>query len=230
MSGARFFAAAFFVTLFLQPPPLLGETLRLRSGKEFQIIDGKVSEKETEEIFREAEEMLQGGRLDIAGEYWQMVIDRGRGTLVSRAKSAQARLPKIEYGSLLLLRNGEIFKGKIQANLRADLLGLEGREEIPIWRVEEIVAEYHPGYSFVSKTFYPLPLLETKFRRGELKASRITSEIEFVVEATDGSVAKALLGREYEVLRTGDLGGQLQAMTTERIIKVVIYPDLKRSE
>ena len=230
MSGARFFAAAFFVTLFLQPPPLLGETLRLRSGKEFQIIDGKVSEKETEEIFREAEEMLQGGRLDIAGEYWQMVIDRGRGTLVSRAKSAQARLPKIEYGSLLLLRNGEIFKGKIQANLRADLLGLEGREEIPIWRVEEIVAEYHPGYSFVSKTFYPLTLLEIKFRGSELKSARITGEVEFVVHTADGRVKRGLLGKEYQVLNPDDLVGQLSAMTADRISKVVIYPDIKRAE
>ncbi len=123
-----------------------------------------------------------------------------------------------------------MLKGKIRADLRADLLGLEGKEEIPLWRLEEIVAEYHPGYSQVSKTLYPLTLLEIKFRAGELKASRITSQIEFVVEAADGSVVKALLGKEYEVLRTGDLGGQLQAMTTERITKVVIYPDLKRPE
>ena len=110
------------------------------------------------------------------------------------------------------------------------LLGLEGREELPIWRVEEIVAEYHPGYSFVSKTFYPLTLLEIKFRGSELKSARITGEVEFVVHTADGRVKRGLLGKEYQVLNPDDLIGQLSAMTADRISKVVIYPDIKRAE
>lgn len=230
MSSERFFAGVFLVALLSPPPFLPAETVTLRSGKEFQIMDGRVSVKDTEEIFREAEEMLKGGRLDIAGEYWQLVIDRGNGALVAKAKSARARLPGIEYGSFLLLRSGEVLKGKIQANLRADLLGLEGREELPIWRVEEIVAEYHPGYSFVSKTFYPLTLLEVRFRGSELKSARITGEVEFVVHTADGRVKRGLLGKEYQVLNPDDLVGQLSAMTADRISKVVIYPDIKRAE
>lgn len=216
--------------LFFCQSPLLGETIRLRSGKEVEIIDGQLPEKGAAELEREADGWLKKGRLDFAGDYWQLIVDRAKGAVVTRARAAQERVRKAEYGSFVILGNGSMLKGKIRADLRADLLGLEGKEEIPLWRLEEIVAEYHPGYSQVSKTFYPLTLLEIKFRAGELKASRITSQIEFVVEAADGSVVKALLGREYEVLRTGDLGGQLQAMTTERITKVVIYPDLKRPE
>ncbi len=216
--------------LFFCQPPLLGEAIRLRSGKEVEIIDGQLPEKVAAELEREADGWLKKGRLDFAGDYWQLIVDRAKGTVATRARAAQERVRKAEYGSFVILGNGSMLKGRIEANLRADLLGLEGREEIPLWRLEEIVAEYHPGYSQVSKTFYPLTLLEIKFRAGELKASRITSEIEFVVEAADGSVVKALLGSEYEVLRAGDLGGQIQAMTTERITKVVIYPDLKRPE
>jgi len=224
------FAGMLFVVFFFQSPFLWGETVRLRSGKEFQIVDGKVSEKDTAEIFHEAEEMLRGGMLAIAGEYWQLVIDRGRGALVANAKSAQEKLPGIERGSFLRLWGGEVLKGKIEANLRADLLGLEGKEEIPIWRVQEIVAEYHAGYSFVSKSFYPLTLLEIKLRGSELKSARITGEVEFIVHTANGQTKRAVLGMEYQVLRPDDLVGQLSTITADRISKVVIYPDIKGME
>lgn len=228
----KFCLTAVIVTLsFLSHRPLLfGETVTLRSGKEVEIIDGQVPEKVAAELYRETEGLLKRGRLDLASDYWRLIVERAKGSVVTRARASLEKIAQAEYGSFVVLGNGEILKGKIKAFLRADLLGLEGKEEIPLWRLEEIVAEYHPGYSQVSKTFYPLTLLEIKFRAGELKASRITGEVEFMVEGADGSVVRALLGKEYEVLRTEDLGGQIQAMTTERITKVVIYPDLKRPE
>jgi len=228
----KFCLTAALVTLsFLSYRPLLfGETVTLRSGKEVEIIDGQLPEKVAAELYREAEDLLKKGRLDLAGDYWQLIVERAKGGAITRARAAQEKIGKVEYGSFVVLGNGKILRGKVRAFLRADLLGLEGKEEIALWRLEEIVAEYHPGYSQVSKTFYPLTLLEIKFRDGELKAARITGEVEFMVEGADGAVVRALLGKEYEVLRDGDLGGQLQAMTTERITKVLIYPDLKRAE
>ena len=228
----KFCLKAALVTLsFLSYQPLLlGETVTLRSGKEVEIIDGQVPEKVAGELYREGEELLRKGRLDLAGDYWQLIVERAKGGVVTRARASREKIGKVEYGSFVVLGNEEILRGRIKAFLRADLLGLEGREEIPLWRLEEIVAEYHPGYSQVSKTFYPLTLLEIKFRDGELKAARITGEVELMVEGANGSVVKALLGKEYEVLRSGDLDGQIEAMTKERITRIVIYPDLKRPE
>ena len=114
--------------------------------------------------------------------------------------------------------------------MRADLLGLEGKEEISIWQLDEIVAEYHPGFSQVSKTYYPLTLLEIRFRGQKMKGSRISREIEFAVEAEDGSVTKALLGKDYEILRPQNVGEQMEALTADRILKVIIYPDIRKPE
>lgn len=209
----------------------MGETLRLKSGREVEIIDGRIPHKVAEDLFREASEQLKMGRLEFAGEYWELIADKMRGLpLAARAAEARAKIPKIEYSSLILLKNGKTVKGKVKAHLRADLLGLEGKEEIFLWQLEEIVAEYHPGYSWVSKSYYPLTLLEIKFRGGERKTSRTMAEIEFEVEGADGSVAKMVLGNRFEILRPHDLGGQLDEKTHDRIIKVVIYPEIKRLE
>lgn len=214
------------VFLFLQFSPLAAETVRLRSGKEVEIIDGALTAKGAEEVLREASDWLKKGRLDYAREYWKLLTEKGRGTPASRAKAEQARLHNIEYKSFILLSDGKILTGKIKADLRMDQLGLEGQQEVPIWAIEEIIAEYHPGLSQVSKTYYPLTLLEIKFRGQKLKASRITRELEFTVEAENGPVTRAILGKEYEILRPNNLGEQLETLTKGRILKIVIYPNL----
>ncbi|MBI4487592.1 MAG: hypothetical protein HY694_00780 [Deltaproteobacteria bacterium] len=216
--------------LVTQPGPSMAETVRLKSGREVEIIDGKIAEEVAGELYREAEGLLKKGRLDLASEYWQLLVEKGRGSAVSQAKATQEKIRKIEYESLILLRNGNVFRGRISVDLRTDLLGLEGKGAIPLWQLEEIVAEYHPGYSQVSKTFYPLTVLEIRFRGGELKTARITREIEFLVEGVDGSVARAVLGKEYEILRSTDLARQLDGMVNDRITKIVIYPGLERPE
>lgn len=228
----NFYRKAILIGLFVitQAVPVTAETIRLKSGREVQMVDGRVPEKVGEEIYREAERFLKKGRLDLAGEHYQFLLDRGKGDIVSRAKAAQGEVRRIEYGSFVVLRNGRVFKGKVRADLRSDLFGLEGRQEIPLWQVEEIVAEYHPGYSFVSGTFYPLTLLEIKLRDRELQTSKITGEVEFVVEAADGLVTKAVLGKAYQLFRPEGLAKQLQAAITDRIIKIVVYPDLRRPE
>ncbi|MFQ5849880.1 MAG: hypothetical protein ACE5JU_04740 [Candidatus Binatia bacterium] len=209
------------------PSPLLGETVRLRSGRVVEIIDGQVPKKAAEEIYHEAEGLMRTGRLDLARDNWQLILDRGQGHIVSQARAAQEKARRIEYGSLVILRNGEVLRGKVRAHLRTDLLGLEGKKEIPIWQVEEIAAEYHPGYSRVTRTFYPLTILEIKLRNRGIQTSRITREIEFTIETKDGLVRKAVLGKAYELLRPGDLGRRIETVTEDRIIRVSVYPDLK---
>jgi len=209
--------------------PLSRETVKLKSGREVQLVDGEVPEKVAEEIYRAAEQLLKHGRIDLAGEYWQLIVDKTKGGIVSRAIAAQEKRKKIEYGSFVVLKSAKVLRGKVNAHIRAHLLGLEGNEEIPLWQVEEIVAEYHPEYSFVSESFYPLTKLRIKLRAQERRASRITGEVEFVVEAADGSTTKTLLGKEYVLLRPKDASHQLETMIADRIVRVVIYPDLGRS-
>lgn len=214
------------VIVFLQLSPLPAETVRLRSGKEVEIIDGALTAKGAAEVLQEASDWLKKGRLDYARDHWKLLIEKGRGVPASRAKAARERLQNVEFESFVILGNDRTLRGKIKTNLRSDLLGLEGKDEIPIWRVEEIAAQYHPGLSQVSRTFYPLTLLEIKLREKRLRTSRITSEIEFIVEGADGSVAKAILGKDYELLRPEALAGQLEAIARDRIIKIVMYPGL----
>lgn len=215
------------LSVVYQAFPLMGETVRLRSGREVEIIDGTLPKKTAEEIYREADDLMRNGRLDLADDYLRLILDRARGAVVSQARAAQEKARRIEYGSFVVLRNSEVLRGKIRAHLRAHLLGLEGKDKIPLWDVEEIVAEYHAGFSRVTKTFYPMTILEIKLRNRGIQTSRITGEIEFVVEKEGGSVIRAVLGKTYELLREQDLGGQIEAMTKDRIIKVVIYPDLR---
>jgi hypothetical protein len=214
------------VFLFLQFSPLAAETVLLRSGKEVEIIDGALTAKGAEEVLREASDWLNKGRLDYAREYWKLLTEKGKGAPAARAKAAQEKLRNIEYKSFIMLKDGTILTGKIKADLRTDLLGLEDKQEVPIWALEEIVAEYQPGYSRITKTFYPLTLLEIKFRGLRLKASRMTQEVEFMVEAENGPVSRAILGKEYEILRPDDLGEQLETLTKGRILKIVVYPNL----
>ncbi len=195
-----------------------------------EIIDGALTSKGSEEVVREASDWLKKGRLDYARQYWKLLIDKGKGAPAARAKAAQERLQNIENESFVILGNRRIIRGKVTANLRSDLLGLEGKEEIPIWQVEEIAVEYHPGLSQVSKTFYPLTLLEIKLRGKKLQATKSTAEIEFVIETASGSVEKAILGKVYQLLRPEDLDKQIDAASRDRIVKVVIYPGLTAPE
>ena len=216
--------AALFISLWVANS--IAETVRLRSGKEVEIIDGALTAKGADDVLREASDWLKKGRLDYAREYWKLLTEKGRGTPASRAKAEQERLRNIEYKSFIMLRDGKTFAGKIKADLRMDLLGLDGQQEVPIWAIEEIVAEYHLGFSQVSKTYYPLTLLEIKFRGQKLKASRIAQELEFTIEEEKGLVTRAILGKDYEILRPNNLGEQIETLTNGRILKIVIYPNL----
>ena len=215
------------IFVFLQCYTLAAETVLLRSGKEVEIIDGALAAKGTEEVLREASDWLKKGRLDYAREYWKLLTEKGKGAPAARAKAAQEKLRNIEYKSFIILKDGKILTGKIKADdLRTDLLGLEEKQEVPIWALEEVVAEYHAGYSRVTKTFYPLTVLEIKFRGLSLKTSRITQELEFIVEAENGATTRAILGKNYEILRPEKLDNQLDALTEGRILKIVVYPNL----
>ena len=214
------------VLVFFQFSTLAAETVRLRSGKEVEIVDGALAGNGSEEVLHEASDWLKKGRLDYAREYWKLLAEKGKGTPVSRAKAEQERLRNIEYKSFIVMRDGKTLTGKIKADLRTDLLGLEGQQEVPVWAIEEVIAEYHPGYSRVTKTYYPLTLLEIKFRGQELKAARISRELEFTIEEEKGAATRAILGKDYEILRPNNLGEQIETLTSGRIHKIVIYPNL----
>jgi len=216
--------SAVFVSL--QFSSLAAETVLLRSGKEVEIIDGALTAKGAEDVLREATDWLNKGRLDYAREYWKLLTEKGKGAPAARAKAAQEKLRNMEYKSFIMLKDGRTLTGRIKSDLRTDLLGLEDKLEVPIWALEEIVAEYQPGYSRVTKTFYPLTLLEIKFRGQKLKTSRITQELAFTIEEEKGPVTRAILGKEYEILRPNDLGEQIETLTNGRILKIVIYPNL----
>ena len=208
----------------------LAETLLLRSGKEVEIVDGALSPKAAEIVLGEASGWLKKGRLDYAREYWKLLTEKAKGTPAARAKEATERVQNAEFESFIILRNGKTLRGKVAANLRHDLLGLEGKEAIPIWQVEEIAAEYHPGLSMVSRTYYPLTLLELKLRGHKLQTTRINREIEFMVETAPGSVQRATLGKSYEIFRPENLSSQIEDVTKDRIVKIVIYPSLRMPE
>ena len=222
--------SAFVVILQFSYSISMAETVVLRSGREVEIIDGALPPKAAETVLREASDWLKKGRLDHSREYWKLLIEKAKGVPAARAKAAEERVRNAEYESFIILRNGKTFTGKVTANLRHDLLGLEGKEAIPIWQVEEIAAEYHPGLSQVSKTYYPLTLLEIKLREHKLQTARINREIEFMVETAQGSVQRAILGKSYEILRPENLSAQIEAATKDRIIKVAIYPAIRMPE
>jgi hypothetical protein len=202
------------------------ETVVLRSGKQVEIIDGALTRPGAEAVLSESTDWLKTGRVDYARECWNLLIERSKGTPADRARAAQERLKGAEFESFIVLGSHQILKGNVKAFLRSDLLGLEGKNEIPLWSVEEIAAEYHPGLSQVSKTFYPFTMLEVKLRGEKVQTTKMSGEVEFVVERADGVTHRAVLGKLYELLRPQNLLTQLEAMTRDRIIKVVIYPGL----
>lgn len=220
----------FAIVILFQVTSVRAETIVLRSGNPVEIIDGRLTVKGSEEVLREASDWLKKGRLDYAREYWNLLAEKGKGEAVAKAQTAHQRVQNIEYESFIVLGTRKVVKGKVSASLRSDWLGLEGKEEIPLWQVEEIAAEYHPGLSQVSKTFYPLTLLEIKLRGKKLQGAKSTAEIEFIVETPGGAVEKATLGKVYQLLRPEDLDKQIDAATRDRIIKVVIYPGLTAPE
>ena len=223
-------AFTFAIVILSQAASLRAETIVLRSGNPVEIIDGRLTAKHSEDVLREASDWLKKGRLDYARECWNLLAEKGKGEAVAKAKAAKQRVQNIEYESFIVLGTRRIVKGKVSANLRSDWLGLEGKEEIPLWQVEEIAVEYHPGLSQVSKTFYPLTLLEIKLRGKKLQAAKSTAEIEFAVETAGGAVEKAVLGKLYQLLRPEGLDKQIEAATRDRIIKVVVYPGLAAPE
>jgi hypothetical protein len=208
----------------------MAETLVLRSGKQLEIIDGALTAKGAEEVLQEASNWLKQGRLDYAREYWKLLAEKSKGMPAARAKAASEKFKTAEFESFIVLGNHRTIKGNVKAFLRSDWLGLEGKDDVPIWSVEEIAAEYHPGLSQVSKTFYPFTMLEVKLRGKKLQTTKVAGEVEFLVETATGNTEKAVLGKLYELLRPQDLASQIEAITRNRIIKVVIYPGLRVPE
>jgi uncharacterized protein (DUF2249 family) len=215
-----------FILIF-QITPVAAQPIRLKSGQEVEIIDGKIPEKVAENLYHEAEALFKKGRLDLAREYWQLLVEKAQGAVLAHAEASLKRAQTVEFSSFVILRNDQVLRGRVKADLRMDLVGLEGKDEIPLWEVVELIAEYHVGYSQVSKTFYPLTILEIRLRDHKMQTSRITREVEFVIEGEDGSATRAYLGKSYEILRPDHLNEQIEQLAADRILKVVIYPLLK---
>ena len=143
------------------------------------------------------------------------------------AASLSRRIDEVERSSVVVLKNGRSLKGRLRARIRSDQLGLAGREEIPLWRIEKIEAEYVISYSLVTKTFYLLTLLDIRFRDQPPARTTITEEILLEVEADDGSVTVAPLGYPYELLRKDLMGDRIAEVVQDRIGEVIVCPALR---
>lgn len=203
------------------------EILRLASGRELVLDRGRLRPGESGSLLQEAERFLMRGRLDLAEDNRRAVSDRGDPALADAAASLSRRIDEVERSSVVVLKNGRSLKGRLRAKIRSDQLGLPAREEIPLWRIEKIEAEYVISYSLVTKTFYLLTLLDIRFRGQPPAKTTITEEILLEVEADDGSVIAAPLGYPYELLRKELMGDRVAEVVQDRIGMVIVYSALQ---
>lgn len=201
--------------------------LRLKSGREMLLDRGRLRPGESESLLQEAERFLVSGRLDLAEDNRRAVSDLGSPALADAAASLSKRIDNVERSSVVVLKDGRSLKGRLHARIRSDQLGLPGRDEIPLWRIEKVEAEYVISYSLVTKTFYLLTLLDIRFRGQPPEKTTLTEEILLEVEADDGTVSAAPLGYPYELLRKELMGDRVAEVVQDRIGEVIVYPALR---
>lgn len=214
------------------------DLIRLKSGRE--VVPSRLTPILTRELYEEARSFLRKGKVDLALENCQLLKDYGKGEIVSQATSLTEMVKEAEYSSVVLLKNGRVYTGKVTAQLlpdylglqgqkvppklRTDYLGLEGQEEVPMGSLESLKAEYMVGLSRISGFFYLTTMLEIRFRGGSTTGSVISKEIEIRVESTDGTAQIFIMGHDYKMLKEPDLKAQVEDLTRNRVAKVLFYP------
>jgi hypothetical protein len=219
------------VVYLVAVPPLLAEErsygpVRLSTGREVHLVEGRIRAADARALYREASEFLQAGRLEPVYEAAQLLTAKGEPVIADEARRLLASAEEIDFSSVVVLRSGAQITGRIRTPLRSDRLGLEGKEDIPFWKVERIEAEYLINYSAVSKTFYPYTLVEVRFRGGSSATGRLAAESELLLERRDGSLARLFLGLPFELLREGELARRVEQQSKERVGRVLVYSGL----
>lgn len=227
MTVAIIAAVAYLVAV----PPLLAEErtygpIRLSSGREIALVDGRIRPDDARGLYQEASELLRAGRLEQVYEVARLLVAKGHSAVAEEARRLLASAEEIDFSSIVVLRSGARMTGRIRTPLRSDRLGLEGKEDIPFWKVERIEAEYLINYSAVSKTFYPYTLVEVKFRGGSSATGRLADESELLLEQRDGSLARLFLGLPFELFREGELARRVEQQSKERVGRVLVYSGL----
>lgn len=227
MTGAILAAVGYLVVV----PPLLAEgrshdPIRLSTGREIYLVEGRIRPDDARALYQEASELLRVGRLEQVYEAARLLVAKGDSTVADEGRRLLASGEEVDFSSVVVLGNGARMTGRIKTPLRSDRLGLEGKEEIPFWKVERIEVEYLINYSAVSKTFYPYTLVEVRFRGGSSATGRLAAESELLLERRDGSVARLFLGLPFELLREGELARRVEQQSKERVGRVLVYSGL----
>lgn len=217
-----------FAVLALMPLRVAGqETLFLQSGREVPLRrDGRLEDAYAKMLLREAGTFLNQGRLDFARDNCQALLAKGDETVKRAVTALLERIEEVETSSLIILKNGQTFKGKLRVSLRSDHLGIGERRSIPLWKIRQIAAEYFIDYSLVTKTYYVVTVLEVQLRNAPLAKSRLTEEVTIEVEQEDGTVRSAIIGYPYVLLRKHQMGDAFPQMIRDRVSKIVVYPAL----
>jgi hypothetical protein len=200
--------------------------IRLSTGREVHLVEGRIRPDDARAVYREAGDLLRAGRVDQVYEAARLLIARGDSAVADEGRRLLASAEAIDFSSVVVLRNGGQITGRIRSPLRSDRLGLEGKVEIPLWTVERIDAEYLVNYSAVSKTFYPYTLVEVTFRAGSSASGRLADESELILERRDGSLARLLLGLPFELLRQDQLAEWVERQSRGRVARVLVYAGL----
>lgn len=214
------------------------DLVRLKSGRE--VVPSRLTPILTRELYEEAKGFLRKGKVDLALENCQLLNEYGKGEIVSQATSLIEMVKQAEYSSMVLLKNGQVYTGKVTAQLRPDYLGLqgqkvpsklrtdylgmEGQEEVAMGSLESLKADYMVGLSRISGFFYLTTMLEIRFRGGSTTGSTISKEIEVRIESKDGTAQTFILGHDYQMLKEPGLKAQVEDLTRNRVAKVLFYP------
>lgn len=226
-AGAILVATAYLVTV----PPLLAEErssgpIRLSSGREIALVDGRIRPDDARGLYQEATEFLRVGQLEQVYEAARVLMASGDSAIAAEARRLLASAEEVGFSSVIVLQSGARVTGRIKTPLRSDRLGLEGKEEIPLWKVEWIEAEYLINYSAVSKTLYPYTVIQVKFREGSSATGRLADESELLLERRDGSLSRLFLGLPFELLQEGELARRVEQQSKERVARVLVYTGL----
>lgn len=211
--------------LFQPSSLVLGqEVVKLSSGRDVTLVEGKLRAESAQELYLEAERLLQERRLEWAMENCELIAEKGSEPWVPKALSLMDWIKAVEYSSHIILKNGELLRGKFLTKLRSDSLGLASQQEMPVWELEKIEVDYSIETSKVSNVQYLLTTINTKLIDSPAQVGTITSEVELLIQTQEGLVKKAILGHNYQLLSGENLDEKVANMIGDRVEKVIIYP------
>ena len=228
--------------------------IRLKSGREVLVGEKKLKPRLSQDLYQEAIRFFKEGRIELVLENCRLLEEEGAEEITKEASDLIEKIDEAEYSSIVVLEDGQTFKGKVTAQLnpdyiglhgqkvtprlRTDYLGLEGQKEVPFWSMISLQAEYQAKLSNISGYYYLTTVLEIQFRGkpqkaqrtsrrgngGRVESSTISKEIWVHVDDREGNVRHFVMGHDYQMLKEEDLAGQVEELTRGRVKKIHFYP------